>query len=128
MADLLAIWAKHRPRGYRVIWCDDLTKACADKPRRTITCPKPTTPLRLAYALHEAWHIRLDPWRSPPPSDLVMEYETERYTLLTLELEGVEVTPQIIRHCKANVRKYLPGGRFWKPGTEVPKKLAEWAA
>lgn len=128
MPDLWAIWRKHRPRGYRVVWSDDLTEACADKATRLIVCPKPTTPLRLAYALHECWHIKLDPWRYPPPSDLVMEWETELHTLASLQAAGVPISAGILRHCKANVRKYMPGGRLWKPGTVVPGEIARWAA
>ena len=114
------IWKTYRPRGYQIIYDDNLRKAYSSKPDRRITCPRPTTALRLCYALHEAMHIRLDPWRYPDASVLAMEYRTERLTLAVMVAEGVAISDEILRHCRYNVRKYLI------PGLAVPASIRSW--
>lgn len=116
------IWRKYRPRGYRITYDNNLRKAYSSKPDRRITCPRPTSAVRLCYALHEAMRVRLDPWTYPDATPLLMEYRTEHLTLAVLQAEGVPITEELLRHCRYNVRKYI------EPGRTTPKAIATWLA
>lgn len=121
-AALAKIFDKWRPRGWRVVYDDNLRNACADKAHKRIVTPRPTTPLRLLYGLHEFAHVMDDPWRHPSPSTMVEEFKAETLALAICRAEGVPISPQMLHHAKANVRKYR------LPGVHVPAHIAEWIA
>lgn len=108
------------PRGWRISYRRDgqLAPAWACGKKRRALIPKPDTPLALLYAIHEFCHVALKHER--PQARWEREFEAEKLALCLLQISGVPVSREMLRHARENVAGYV------KPRHRVPAHVRRW--
>lgn len=131
--DYSHIIRKYKPRGWKVVWCappkhkswgmdGSYVVALASPVAKTIRCPVVTGPETLFYFLHECGHVLLRHFELyPDPTDMVAEYEAERFALSIMRLEGVTVPRALVQGAKDNLR-----AGFQRFGQTMPRHVKRW--